>query len=102
MCPQNLKIGDKIVSGNKVEIKEGNCLPLKNIPVGTNVHNIELKPGAGGQLVRSAGTSAQITSKEETNVQIKLVSGEIRYINKNCLRYSWSIIQLRSKKYQIR
>ena len=85
LCPQNLKIGDNIVSGNKVEIKEGNCLPLKNIPVGTNVHNIELKPGAGGQLVRSAGTSAQITSKEETNVQIKLVSGEIRYINKNCL-----------------
>ena len=84
LCPQNLKIGDKIVSGNKVEIKEGNCLSLKNIPVGTNVHNIELKPGAGGQLVRSAGTSAQITSKEETNVQIKLVSGEIRYINKNC------------------
>jgi len=85
LSPQNLKIGDKIVSGNKVEIKEGNCLPLNNIPVGTNVHNIELKPGAGGQLVRSAGTSAQITSKEETNVQIKLVSGEIRYINKNCL-----------------
>ena len=80
-----MKIGDKIVSGNNVEIKEGNCLPLKNIPVGTNIHNIELKPGAGGQLVRSAGTSVQITSKEETNVQIKLVSGEIRYINKNCL-----------------
>ena len=67
------------------EIKEGNCLPLKNIPIGTNIHNIELKPGAGGQLARSAGTSAQIMSKEDVFAQIKLVSGEIRLINKNCL-----------------
>ena len=63
--------------------KNGNCLPLKNIPVGTNIHNIELKPGAGGQLVRSAGSSAQIVSKETPYVQVKLVSGEIRHINKN-------------------
>ena len=54
-------------------------LPIKNIPVGTNIHNIELKPGAGGQLVRSAGTSAQIVSKEDLYVQLKLVSGEIRH-----------------------
>ena len=66
-----------------IEIKSGNCLPLKNIPVGTNIHNIELKPGAGGQLVRSAGSSAQIVSKETPYVQVKLVSGEIRHINKN-------------------
>ena len=85
ISPQKINIGDKVISSDTAEIKEGNCLPLKNIPIGTNVHNIELKPGAGGQLVRSAGTSAQLTSKEETNVQIKLVSGEIRYINKNCL-----------------
>ena len=85
LSPQKLKIGDKINSGDKVEVKEGNCMPLKNIPVGTSIHNIELKPGAGGQLVRSAGTSAQIISKEDTYVQIKLVSGEIRYINKNSL-----------------
>ena len=85
LCPQKLKIGDKIISGDKVEIKEGNCLPLKNIPVGTNIHNIELKPGAGGQLIRSGGVSAQLISKEDTYVQIKLVSGEIRNINKNSL-----------------
>ena len=85
LCPQKVNVGDKIVSGDKVEIKEGNCLPLKNIPVGTNIHNIELKPGAGGQLVRSAGTSAQIISKDESFAQIKLVSGEIRQVNVNSL-----------------
>ena len=58
-------------------------MPIKNIPVGTNIHNIELKPGAGGQLARSAGTSAQIISKEDLYVQIRLSSGEIRLINKN-------------------
>ena len=83
LSPRNLKVGDKIVSGEQVEIKDGNAMPLKNIPVGSSVHNIEMKPGAGGQLARSAGTSAQIISKEDTNVQIKLVSGEIRLINKN-------------------
>jgi len=83
LTPKNIKVGDKVISGENVEIKDGNALPLKNIPVGSNVHNIEMKPGAGGQLVRSAGTSAQIISKEQTNVQIKLVSGEIRFINKN-------------------
>ena len=85
LSPQNIKIGDKLISGQNVEIKEGNCLPLKNIPVGTSVHNIELKPGAGGQLSRSAGSSVQIVSKEDLYVQLKLVSGEIRLINKNCL-----------------
>ena len=85
LSPKTLKVGDKVISGSEVEIKDGNSLPLKNIPVGSNVHNIELKPGAGGQLARSAGTSAQIISKEDTNVQIKLVSGEIRLINKNSL-----------------
>ena len=85
LSPQKVKVGDKVVSGKNVEIKEGNCLPLKNIPVGTSVHNIELKPGAGGQLARSAGTSVQIVSKENLYVQLRLVSGEIRLINKNCL-----------------
>ena len=72
------------MSGENVEIKNGNCLPIYNIPVGTNVHNVELKPGAGAQLVRSAGAYAQIVSKEQPYVQIKLISGEIRHINKNC------------------
>ena len=85
LSPQKVKVGDKVVSGQNVEIKDGNCLPLKNIPVGTSVHNIELKPGAGGQLARSAGTSVQIVSKEDLYVQLKLVSGEIRLVNKNCL-----------------
>lgn len=84
LSPQKLKVGDKVVSGDAVEIKEGNCLPLKNIPVGTSIHNIELKPGAGGQLARSAGTSVQLVSKEDVYVQLKLVSGEIRLVNKNC------------------
>ncbi len=82
ISPKNLNIGDKVISGDNVEIKNGNCLPLQNIPVGTSIHNIELKPGAGAQLIRSAGSSAQLVSKEEPYVQIKLVSGEIRHINK--------------------
>ena len=85
LSPNKIKIGDKIISGQNVEIKDGNSLPLKNIPVGTNVHNIELKPGAGGQMARSAGTSVQIISKEDVYVQLRLVSGEIRLVNKNCL-----------------
>ncbi len=85
LSPQKVKEGDKVISGQNVEIKEGNCLPLKNIPIGTNVHNIELKPGAGGQIARSAGTSVQIVSKEDLYVQLKLISGEIRLVNKNCL-----------------
>ena len=84
ISPKNIKIGEKIISGENVAIKNGNSLPLKNIPVGTSIHNIELKPGAGGQLIRSAGSSAQIVSKESPYVQIKLISGEIRHINKNC------------------
>ena len=83
ISPKDLKIGEKIISGENVEIKNGNSLPLRNIPIGTNIHNIELKPGAGAQLVRSAGSSAQIVSKEQPYVQVKLVSGEIRHINKN-------------------
>ena len=85
IAPQKISVGEKIVSSQNAEIKEGNCLPIKNIPIGTSIHNIELKPGAGGQLARSAGTSAQIMSKEDVFVQIRLVSGEIRLINKNCL-----------------
>ncbi len=83
IAPKNVNVGDKLISGDKVDIKNGNSLPLKNIPVGTNIHNIELKPGAGAQLIRSAGSSAQIVSKETPYVQVKLISGEIRHINKN-------------------
>ncbi len=82
ISPKNINLGDRVISGKSVEIKNGNCLPIKNIPIGTSIHNIELKPGAGAQLVRSAGSSAQIVSKEAPFVQVKLVSGEIRHINK--------------------
>ena len=85
LAPQNLSIGDKIISDEKADIIDGNCLPIKNIPVGTNIHNIELKPGSGGQIARSAGTYAQVMSKDIVFAQIRLSSKEIRLINNNCL-----------------
>jgi|TARA_B110000438_G_C15690163_1_gene596415 large subunit ribosomal protein L2 len=101
LSPQKISIGDKVLSGPNAEIKEGNCLPIKNIPLGTSIHNIELKPGAGGQLVRSAGTSAQIISKEEVFVSIKLISGEIRLINKNCLASIGSVSNADNKNQKL-
>ena len=74
ISPKNLKIGEKILSGENVTIKNGNCLPINNIPVGTNIHNIELKPGAGAQLIRSAGTSAQIVSISKSHTSRSLIS----------------------------
>ena len=85
LAPQKLSIGSKVISSKNADIKDGNSLPLHNIPLGTNIHNIELKPGAGGQLARSAGSSVQIVSKEDVFVQLKLNSGEIRLVNKKCL-----------------
>ncbi len=81
-----LKVGDSIISSEvkNTEIKEGNCLPLRNIPQGTMIHNIELVKGKGGQIVRSAGTSAQIMAKEEPFAHIKMPSGEVRLINLDC------------------
>ena len=84
IAPKGLKVGDKIVSGPGSDIKIGNALPLENIPVGTVIHNIELKPGKGGQLVRAAGTDAQLLGKEEQYVTIRLTSGEVRRILKTC------------------
>jgi large subunit ribosomal protein L2 len=82
--PEKLKIGDFISSGNKTEIKVGNALPLENIPLGTDIHNVELIPGKGGQLSRSAGTSAKILAKENNLVVLRLSSKEIRVFNKEC------------------
>ncbi len=82
--PLGLKIGDWAISNNETPISIGNTLPLRNIPLGTQVHNIELTPGKGGQLVRSAGTSAQIVAKQEDFVTLRLPSNEIRLISKNC------------------
>lgn len=84
IAPKGLKVGDEIMSGPDADIKVGNALPLENIPVGTVIHNIELKPGKGGQLVRAAGASAQLLGKEDQYVSIRLVSGEIRRILKTC------------------
>nr|YP_009391486.1 ribosomal protein L2 [Platysiphonia delicata]ARW59630.1 ribosomal protein L2 [Platysiphonia delicata] len=82
--PRLLKIGQKIVSGPKATIEVGNSLPLESIPLGTAVHNIEIRPKKGGQIVRSAGTYAQIVAKEGNFVTIKLPSAEVRLINKKC------------------
>lgn len=84
IAPDSIKVGDTIVSGENVEVKPGNAMPLKNIPDGTNIYNIELHKGKGGQLVRSAGTSAVITAKEGDYCLIKLPSGEIRKIHCEC------------------
>ena len=84
ICPQNLKIGDSVVSSDKADIKVGNCLQLKNIPTDTIIHNIELKPGKGGKLSRSAGTYGQLIGKDADYAQIKLSSGEIRIVRVEC------------------
>lgn len=84
LAPKGVEVGTQIMSGVDADIKAGNALPLKNIPFGTTVHNIELKPGKGGQLVRSAGTSAQILGKEGKYVIVRLVSGEVRRILETC------------------
>ena len=82
--PRSLNIGNKVIAGSNVTIDVGNSLPLEDIPLGTAVHNIELKPGKGGQIVRAAGTYAQIIAKEGKTVTIKLPSSEVRTINKKC------------------
>ncbi|NMM55382.1 50S ribosomal protein L2 [Paenibacillus aquistagni] len=84
IAPKGLKVGDVIMSGAGSDIKIGNAMPLENIPVGTVIHNIELQPGKGGQLVRAAGTEAQLLGKEERYVTIRLSSGEVRKVLKVC------------------
>src|SRR6516162_5998925 len=85
ICPVGLKVGQKIVSGPDADILVGNALPLRNIPPGTTVHNIELKPGKGAQMVRSAGGSAQLVAKEEDYALVKLPSGETRKVSQDCM-----------------
>ena len=84
IAPKDLEVGSMIMSGENVDIKVGNSLPLANIPVGTMVHNVELHPGHGGQLVRAAGASAQILGREERYVLLRLTSGEVRRVLANC------------------
>jgi len=85
LAPQRLAVGDQVVSGVKADIKPGNALPLKNIPVGTIVHNVELKAGKGGQLACSAGTFVQLVGKDQGYAQIRLSSGELRVVRGECL-----------------
>ena len=84
IAPDGLKVGDVVVSSKSADIKPGNCLPIANIPVGTVIHNIEMHPGKGAQLVRSAGTAAQLMAKENGDAQIRMPSGEVRIVRTNC------------------
>ena len=84
LAPQGLKVGTVVLSGKGADIKPGNCLELRDMPVGTLVHNIELKAGKGGQIVRSAGASAQLMAKEGGRALLRLPSGEVRYVKDNC------------------
>ena len=84
VAPLGVKVGDTLLSGPNVEIRPGNCLPIANIPVGTMVHNLEVKSGKGGQLVRSAGAAAQLLAKEGEFAQIRMPSGEVRLIHQVC------------------
>ena len=84
IAPNGLKVGDVVYSSANADIKPGNCLPIANIPLGTIIHNIELYPGRGAQLVRSAGGAAQLMAKEGEAAQVRLPSGEVRYIRLNC------------------
>ena len=85
LAPQRLKAGDKVISSQKADIKPGNAMPLKSMPVGTIIHNVELKAGKGGQLVRSAGCYAQLVGKDAGYAQLKLSSGELRVVREECL-----------------
>ena len=84
LAPEGLKVGYLVVSSATADIKPGNCLPIANIPVGTIIHNIELYPGKGAQLVRSAGVAAQLMAKENGKAQVRLPSGEVRYVRLDC------------------
>ena len=84
LAPLNLNVGDTVESGPNADIKPGNALPLRNIPLGTHIHNVELRVGKGGQIVRSAGTFAQLMAKEDRYALVKLPSGEVRMVLLNC------------------
>jgi len=85
LAPKGLKVGDVVIAGGNADIKVGNALKLKDLPVGTQIHNIELQPGKGGQLARSAGTAARLVAKDGTYCHIELPSGELRLIHKECM-----------------
>src|SRR5690242_17303380 len=85
LAPQRLKAGDKIVAGDRVDVKPGNAMPMRNIPVGTIIHNVEMKPGKGGQLARSAGTYVQLVGRDAGYALLRLSSGEVRLVRGECM-----------------
>jgi large subunit ribosomal protein L2 len=85
IAPLGLRVGDRIGNGNRAELRPGNALQIRDIPIGTQIHNIELLPGKGGQIARSAGVSAQLLAKEGTYAQVRLPSGEVRLIHERCM-----------------
>jgi large subunit ribosomal protein L2 len=85
VAPQRLQTGDKVIAGSKTDVKPGNAMLLKNMPVGTIIHNIEMKPGKGAQICRSAGTYAQLAGRDQGYAQIKLPSGELRVVRQECM-----------------
>jgi len=85
IAPQRLNVGDKIIAGEKTDVKPGNAMPLKNMPVGTIIHNVEMKPGKGAQMIRSAGTFGQLVGRDQGYAQVKLTSGELRIVRGECM-----------------
>ena len=85
LAPQRLEVGDNVVSGERVDVRPGNAMPLRNMPVGTIIHNIELKPQGGGKMVRSAGSFAQLVGRDTGYAQVKLASGELRIVRAECM-----------------
>jgi len=85
LAPQRLRQGDEVIAGNRVDVKPGNAMPLNNIPVGTIVHNVEMRPGKGGQIARAGGTYVQLVGRDQGYAQIKLASGELRLVRGECM-----------------
>jgi large subunit ribosomal protein L2 len=85
LAPQRLREGDKVVSGERVDVKPGNAMPMRNIPIGTIIHNVEMKPGKGGQLARAAGTYAQLVGRDAGYALLRLASGEVRMVRAECM-----------------
>ena len=100
IAPDGLKVGDVVISSKSADIKPGNCLPFENIPVGTMIHNIELYPGKGGQLVRSAGVMAQLMAKENGYALVRLPSGEMRNVPVNCTAVIGQVSNIDHEKRQ--
>lgn len=102
LAPEGLKVGSKVISSAAAPLEVGNCLPLSKIPVGTGIHNLELRPGKGGQMVKGAGTVAAVFGKEEGWVLVKLPSGEIRRFNPRCLATVGQVGNVEAKNVRIK